>query len=437
MIKVNISATAALLLIFALYLSDSRGATSVHELTIVYTGGLNGELEPCGCAEESDVGGIRRRATVIDQLRQHNENMILISGGGLISSNSWQDKIKAGYIFSAIKMMAYDSVSVQWRDLAFGEGFTQSGNIPWVTSNWAGNGFEKVQSIERGDTVISVFSWLDDDTAPETEPNRLAATVAKSPIAFNQKLLQAKQRGEVTILTTTADISKVEQNISLSHVDILLLPSSNEKYEDPRFVNETLVLNYGTRGMRVGKLTIEIDGGVILNTIQHEVFTLDNSVNDSPHFDSWYEQYNNEARNQYYARLEFNQAESSGVSKFVGASGCAGCHEKEHAIWSNSNHAAAFKVLQLVSKQFDPSCIGCHSVGFEKPGGFIDMSATEHLANVQCESCHGPARDHFSSGGIQATSNSALSSQQICQQCHVGDHSPKFEFENYWPRIAH
>ena len=42
-------------------------------------------------------------------------------------------------------------------------------------------------------------------------------------------------------------------------------------------------------------------------------------------------------------------------------------------------HAAAQK----------PECVGCHVVGFQKPGGYTISPPSTHLENVGCEDCHG------------------------------------------------
>ena len=73
----------------------------------------------------------------------------------------------------------------------------------------------------------------------------------------------------------------------------------------------------------------------------------------------------------------------------------------------------------------------------EDYGGFIDPDTTPSLMNVQCESCHGAARKHVESGGIKPVANANWPSIRMCEQCHTQPHSPGFNFETYWPKIAH
>ncbi len=415
----------------------SEGSEGSDKLVILYTGDLRGELEPCGCAEETDLGGIRRRASVVEQQRELNQDLILVSAGGLISSNTWQDKIKAEYIYSAMNKMAFDSVGVQWRDLSYGAEFATSVDVPWVSGNWEGNGIDKKRTIRRGDIDVSLFSWLDPEGSVSISTDRLEAEFEQSAVTLNRELKNARARGELTLLTSSINFQRAKELVNLEHVDVLILPNADEKYGEPELIENTLVLRYGTRGMRIGKLSLDTTGETLLDTASHEVFTLDDSTPDSSSFDNWYEEYNEEVKSEYYDRISLRNFANSDAGSYVGASSCAGCHKQKHDVWSRSKHANAFQILQLASKQFDPSCVGCHSVGFEKPGGFIDMALTDHLANVQCESCHGPARDHIQSGGIQSPVNASLQPREICLQCHMGDHSPQFDFDKYWQVIAH
>ena len=76
-------------------------------------------------------------------------------------------------------------------------------------------------------------------------------------------------------------------------------------------------------------------------------------------------------------------------------------------------------------------------VGFDQPGGFVDMSITGHLMGVQCESCHGAGRAHVEAQGKAPLPNSDWDREKICAQCHTQPHSPGFVFDKYWPKIRH
>jgi 2',3'-cyclic-nucleotide 2'-phosphodiesterase (5'-nucleotidase family) len=120
-------------------------------------------------------------------------------------------------------------------------------------------------------------------------------------------------------------------------------------------------------------------------------------------------------------------------SAYVGASTCAGCHAEQYAVWEKTGHAHAMATLERKSEQFDNECVRCHVVGFNK-GGFQTLMTTPQLANVQCEACHGPGRDH---AAAPAKGYGFMATPVGCTQCHTQPNSPDFNFETYWPRIKH
>jgi hypothetical protein len=122
------------------------------------------------------------------------------------------------------------------------------------------------------------------------------------------------------------------------------------------------------------------------------------------------------------------------VSNFVGADTCAACHVEENQIWEKTSHAHAMATLERKNQQFDTECVGCHVVGFQK-GGFDSLVTTPQLANVQCESCHGPGRAHVDSSNKKGYGFMPV--PVGCTQCHTQTNSPDFNFETYWPQVKH
>jgi len=120
-------------------------------------------------------------------------------------------------------------------------------------------------------------------------------------------------------------------------------------------------------------------------------------------------------------------------SPYAGVETCSGCHEKEYQIWTQSRHAHAMATLERKSQQFDNECVRCHVVGFQR-GGFQSQLTTPQFANVQCEECHGPGKQHASNPG---KGYGAVATPGACIQCHKQPNDPDFNFAVYWPKIQH
>ncbi len=405
--------------------------------TLVYSGNLDGELEPCGCSEFGNQGGIKRRVKKIDELRAENPDLFLVSAGGLLISDLPQDRLTSDYILKGFAALDYDAVGVQWRDLAFGAEFLQRHDLPMVVSNWSNGAFVTERQIQHGNVALTYFQWLDPAQAPQGGMQGDHLPVNDDMAELAERLKQAREQGRVTLLATTLSLADAQQQLPLSDVSILIIESSYELYVDPRLVDGMLVLQPGSRGMRLASLDFSIDktGGV--TEWQHKVMSLPPTVGDAPRMAAWYEAYNNEVKAAYKASVALRKAQKSGVSPFAGEQACKVCHQAEHQAWSKSRHSEAFYALVDVNKAFDPSCITCHTVGFNRDGGFIDPESTPDLMHVQCESCHGAARAHMASAGQRPVEHASKAKTEICVQCHNASHSPLFNVDDYWSKIRH
>lgn len=413
-------------------------ASSV-EYTLIYSGNLDGELEPCGCSIEGNSGGIMRRAQKLDELREENPQTFALSAGGLINNGLLEERLKSGYIFDGYAQIGYDAVALQWVDIRYGVELTQRETVPWVASNWRGGQYEMSRVVKRGDKALVFFSWL----APEASPYRAMRgdhqVVVDSTDNLSNGLKEAQESGLLTVLASTYSIDEAQRLLPLEYVDVLIAKSAYEEYPEPKMVDDTLVLQPGSRGLRLGKLDIEFVVGEGVTGWHHDVISLPPAVNNAPRLESWYQAYNDAVAEAYQASIVAKrEARKSGVvSPYVGENACKSCHTAEHTLYKKTRHAKAFSTLERVNKAFDPECIACHSVGFDKKGGFIDVESTKHLKNVQCESCHGAGREHAKSAGQAPLGYQNWQPEQMCGQCHTQPHSPKFDFKRYVTKIRH
>ncbi|RRJ83185.1 multiheme c-type cytochrome [Aestuariirhabdus litorea] len=422
----------ALTLLLTLIASSSLAAS----ITLVYSGNMDGELEPCGCSEAGDMGGLKRRATALGELRQQDSELVAITAGGLLSAQMTSNKIKNRYILAAIEQLKYDAVGLQWTDLAYGFDALKSAQLPWVASNWEGDEFAPSVLIQRSQARFRYFQWLDPLTSPYRQMGETNRKVETVPTALAEALKAARERGETTVVGTTLSRQQAQQTLPLALIDLLLIEPLYEQVGEPQQLGQTLVVQPGSRGMRLGRLSLEISPEGRIQQWQHQVITLPPSVPDAPELAQWYSDYNEEIKQFYQQRVEQRKARMEGTSPFVGNQQCALCHPQSGKTWQGSEHAKAIADLQAVGKSYDPECLQCHTVGLGVEGGYLDQFTTPQLANVQCENCHGAGREHAESAGKVALAT-PKPDESTCRQCHNASHSPEFNFSTYWPKILH
>jgi 2',3'-cyclic-nucleotide 2'-phosphodiesterase (5'-nucleotidase family) len=406
-------------------------------VTLIYSGNLDGELEPCGCSAEGDFGGIRRRDTMLERLRGEKPDAFVVSAGGLLSGFAANGRLTNEYILKGFALLNYDAIGLQWDDLQYGQEFLKTPVLPWVSSNWHDHGFAHERRVRRDGRTVTFFSWLDPNTAPQQAMLGEHSQVVSDSAALAKALAQARHDGALTVLTTTLALQDAQKVLPMADIDVLLIHAKYEVYGEPKMSGKTLVLQPGSRGMRLGRVDLELDKQGRIAAWHHQVIALPKTIPDPKGLQQWYAEYNAQVKANYEKMSALRKAQAKGETPFVGAEACKDCHDEAYATWRNSHHAKAFSALEDVNKSFDPDCLQCHTVGFNKPGGFIDMDVTPSLINVQCESCHGAAREHVNSGGSTPVPNDAWKPIEMCAQCHTQPHSPAFNFDVYWPQIIH
>ncbi|MCP4007321.1 MAG: redoxin domain-containing protein [bacterium] len=116
---------------------------------------------------------------------------------------------------------------------------------------------------------------------------------------------------------------------------------------------------------------------------------------------------------------------------YSGADTCLACHSSQHETWSLTNHAYAFETLAEHAEDRNPECLPCHTVGWDKKGGYSLEKRPDHLRGVQCENCHGRGGPHQSPDFIKDDF------QEVCEGCHTQEHSLRFIFAERLPLVSH
>lgn len=121
------------------------------------------------------------------------------------------------------------------------------------------------------------------------------------------------------------------------------------------------------------------------------------------------------------------------ASKWAGSASCGRCHSSTHANWANTLHGDALASLEAIGQAESERCLPCHTVGFGD-GGFTSREATPELADVGCESCHGPGAAHAADPSDESVKPTASISSEVCGVCHTGSHHPNTE---EWAESGH
>ena len=382
----------ALLLILLPVDAFGRGGV----LNILYTGAINGELEPCGCSPETQSGGLARLSGFISSNAEGLKPYILVDAGNSFTEDSPQGRLKSEAILKSFVVMKYDAVAL----------FSPGASVrPDIAERLAGKDMPPVVSDMEG-------------VGRSVRAGRGAFRVN---ISVDRK---GRKKGMLNILLTDRPVSEIT---GLDGWDAVIT-SSGELLENPVKADGAIIAAGYPKGQKLGILTVEFDGKGESARFSNRWQPLGKDVKEDAGVRSVLREYDSKVS-------ELTKDADRNVLRqgaYLGASSCAQCHQPYNEIWKGTRHSNAFDSLDKAGKSRDPECVKCHTTGYGEEGGFYSKTATPGLAGVQCESCHGPGRAH-----VLDLRRMAPVGESACVRCHTESNSPMFNYEFYLERIKH
>lgn len=370
-------------------------------LSLVVGGDLNGYLSPCGCSKPM-TGGIRRRAYALAEIRK-GANTVVVENTGLAKDGSPQERMKLTAALQALERTRVDAVHWGEAELRLGEEETA------VAANLLGarllSEVDAGFGLMRGREASGLWVGIGD-----------AADVAR----------EAAERKMPGVLLLDGNLEKARAVArEASDLRVIVYRQTGEPTSEPVREGEVWLVTPGERGKHL--VEIGFRSGRPARYVVHRL---------GPQFGD------HAGVSRIYARY-LEEVDASGLidrfprtksEAFAGTAACFSCHQEAGKVWQDSAHAHALLTLEKDGHGRDPECVSCHVVGLDKSEGFRSRKQTPELANVGCESCHGPGGSHAAE---PAKFPMGKVGEKSCAPCHVPDHSPAFDFATYWKKIAH
>ena len=424
-------------------------ASSTPIIHVVFTGEENGYLEPCGCSEKQ-LGGISKRHTLINHLREKDENLLLLSLGDLTGKVGRQDEIKMETAFESLDLMGYVAHNLGEKDLEMGTDLlgylSQISNVDLISSNIVfttevlGIKPYVIKEIKTKDTTLSV-GILGIVSPGLVESAYQNMEVMDPVVSLTPLLSDLRDKTDILILLSHAEM---EESIVIAEacpeLDLIIsghLVDRPDLYHEK--VKNTYVIPVGEKGKYVGKITLSPQQK---QTGEDEYFDrlppvieitpLDERFADSPDIAMLLRIYQERLKDEELLAQVFKSDLPSNLA-FIANNDCAVCHNKIFKHWEGTGHASAYETLVKAEHEYDPECVECHVIGLNYFTGFETMESTPELKGVGCESCHGAGSDHKDT----QSKDYGRVSVENCEICHNDEHSPNFEFNDYWQKIKH
>ncbi|WP_437226411.1 multiheme c-type cytochrome [Planctomicrobium sp. SH661] len=460
------------------------------QAALVFTGDIHGYLEPCGC-QEKQSGGFARRGGLLKLLREEKKwpTTALDVGDSLNEARITypQTRIKFSIMLKGLNEMGYEGQALGKTELMLGAQdlyteFTQVSSepdfhVPFLGTNTTIFGAKElgtpleVRLIEIGGMKIGVTAIAGDSTIKELAAAGLTRDANELLVQDPREVLPAtieKLKAEKPDLLVLLSAATMEESESLARTypEFNIVVTSGS-VEDPRsepvYIGKTMLVQVGKKGKNAAVVGVYPD-----NQLKYTVLELDQErFEELPAIHDLMQEYQDRLK-AAWPELTAQKISDPDGRQFVGVQECKECHADAYDVWKDSKHAHAFESLKTgragqeahyIPRIWDPECLACHTTGWEPQkalryqSGFIDEAQTPLLAGQQCENCHGPGSEHVAlekswKTGDEITANLqnaregmrltlARAKSETCIRCHDGDNDPHFDFEKYWPDVAH
>ena len=439
-----------------------------YGIGIFFSATVHGNLEVCGCPIHP-LGGVARRAGYLKAFAERSPGvaMLQVDAGNIFSDerndsdkNLRQDaRLMNDWIVRADDVLGLDVLNLSYKDIDYAASFLKPdatlkpGKSAVISSNIrAVDGAHlspepyviRIVTGKRLARPVRIAFIGVSDTAPDEMKDRVAASgfVINDPFeSVKAALAEVADKADVNVVVSFLSLPRVNKLARLNDdIDVIINSDETGLVPDPGQVNNALIVFAAKETKHLGELRVYTDADGVVDRFTARYVELDEVIPDEPGMAAITAQARREIDEVQNRMAEAEAAvysasnSSNGRSPFVLSDACGKCHQTEYAIWRKSLHSKAFAALETRRRTFDSACIGCHSLGFQKQG-FVNIKATPHLANVQCESCHGPGAAHAAAPAAGNYKTPARNAS--CLVCHDRANSPDFDFAKYWPVIAH
>lgn len=435
------------------FFSFSQDAEEVPEpegtadpLMVYFTCDTHGRLEPCGCFT-GQLGGLTRVHTWLRNYRISNS--LLVDVGGAIAGSQDFHVIQYGYILKAYQEMGYHALNVGAAEAALPAATLQKlasdSAVPLLSASLVHQEtreplFPPSVIVEIGSRKVGLLGVVDPHSVDAPGEN---VEVLPLDSAINRHLPDLVAKCDTVVLLAFAPESELRR-LAREYYEFPLILGGDVRQSSQEIAreNESTVLFTTNHARTVGQVRLS---GKKHHPDAFDIHLMRPDIPQSRLIADLSMEFRKTVRK---TKLTIDDPSAHNpntvpgvtpLATYVGSESCKTCHAQEHAIWKASGHGHAFQTLKRRDSDADPTCIGCHTVGFGTPSGYRRSFLGEKLTDVGCESCHGPGSEHVAIRKEGRTPSFKFRSLGAgdCKSCHHGEFSRPFDWDTFWPRIRH
>ncbi len=437
---------------------------------LFYTSQVYGQVRSCNCTKFR-YGGYGRQATLIKELADKHTNMALIDCGDALSGDtSTQGQFKRDLTTNIMSKIGYNAWVPGETELAadlhaVNEKCAELG-VPVTCANVFDVSTGKrvcpshISYKTPGGARVAIIGLFSKNLVTN-EVLRKTSVKIGDPIDLLRKMIPSiRKSADIIVIAAHMPLAEATAIAELGLSDVVICSHIEKELHMPDKDSNVVEVPYTTIGdvvflrsltrtnWSVGKLEIKRGKANKWQASSNSLLYMDRAYDEHPEIVKLFDAHNEALRDHYVKQRDKMRVEldarvrASGLDpdairesnkRFSGHGACKECHPKAYEVWASSQHSRAIDTLKKTKQEYDPECVDCHTTGRHQMTGFVNMKETPELANVQCEACHGPGKEHIAkpAKGFGATG------EANCRGCHTDELDPEFDYDVRWKKIAH
>lgn len=365
-----------------------------------------------------------------------------------------QLKARSDLMFLANKKMGLDAFAPGEMDFLLGKNFllAKATETTFLSANILDKTtksplFTPTTIKEVAGVRVGIFGLIDQNLTVGPAQGEIEMEDATSSARKAVEALKA-QKADLIIGLTHLGIpldQKLAQDVQ--GIDIIIGGHTGMRLDKPTKIGKTIICEAFQRGQHLGRLDLTLVGqspytladateGTRLSkstsSYANSMVPMEATMKPDSDIEKLIAAYKEDVSR--IQKTQMAQTMTPPAQSYRGEEACGKCHAQISAFQRKTRHADAFNTLQKKNKHLDAQCIGCHTTGFQKPGGFSLPIMVGTMKNVQCEACHGPAQNHVESPLIARPFTPVK--EITCRSCHTPTWDPRFDYTSKLPKVA-
>ncbi|CAN5375983.1 metallophosphatase [soil metagenome] len=278
------------------------GVTSAHKLTILYTNDTHARLDPFpnNATQFAGLGGIARRANLINQIQKKEKNVLLLDAGDVFQGTPWFDVYGGEVDLKLMSEIRYDAMAVGNHEFDHGlQAFADAANkasFPILAANYSVTDTPLNDVVQRfivkeiSGIRVGIFG-LGIELPGVVDPKLYGSVRSRDPLIWANGMVTSLRRYhncDLIICLSHLGYKYPDQRVDdhtvaqkVGGIDLIIGGHTHTFLDEPTRIinpeeNQTLISQMGHSGVRLGRMDIEIESYLQnrLSGISSEYYTI-------------------------------------------------------------------------------------------------------------------------------------------------------------------